>query len=68
MVPLALVPALLLPLAAGAPPARGAELYRPLMSAVLRNVEKGGTVVITTDASPRSERRWRWPPSWAPPR
>jgi len=29
MVPLALVPALLLPLAAGAPPARGAELYRP---------------------------------------
>jgi hypothetical protein len=49
MVPLALVPALLLPLAAGAPPAKGAELYRPLMSAVLRNVDKGGTVVVTSD-------------------
>lgn len=48
MVTLALVPALLLPLAAGAPPAKGGDLYRPLMAAVLRHVEKSGTVVVTT--------------------
>lgn len=46
---LALVPALLLTLAASAPPPRASDLYRPLMSAVLRAVEKGGALAVATE-------------------